>query len=332
MDPLSQAVTGAALAGCFSRKATMRPALLVGALAGMAPDLDVLIRSNSDPLLMLEYHRHFTHSLAFSPIGGLICALFFYLFPWVRNRLSLGQTILFSILGLFTHGLLDACTGYGTHLLWPFSHARESWNIIGIIDPLYTLPALLLLGVAAWKRAHALSTLALLWMLAYLGLGAWQHDRAETAISHWLTRENIQYSRLTVRPTIGNLWLWRVIYKDDAANRWQTHAIYMPYWRTATDSAAILRGQSVDIYEDSELQHFPSDSAAGHDLRRFHFFSAGYLSRHTQPDGRTQIGDVRYSMLPHTTAPLWAVTEPSSPDEHVEFLRLLRGEGVEPIY
>src|SRR5690606_29471703 len=46
----------------------------LGALGGMAPDLDVIIRSASDPLLALEYHRHFTHSLAFIPIGGLLVA------------------------------------------------------------------------------------------------------------------------------------------------------------------------------------------------------------------------------------------------------------------
>ncbi len=38
------------------------------------PDMDVLIRSASDPLLAIEYHRHFTHALAFIPVGGLIAA------------------------------------------------------------------------------------------------------------------------------------------------------------------------------------------------------------------------------------------------------------------
>ena len=47
-------------------------AALVGAVAGMTADLDVLIRSSADPLLNLEYHRHFSHSLLFVPLGALL--------------------------------------------------------------------------------------------------------------------------------------------------------------------------------------------------------------------------------------------------------------------
>ena len=70
MDPLSQAAIGAAAAQSASATKTVRHALWIGAAAGMAPDLDVLIQSSTDPLLALEYHRQFTHSLLFVPIGG----------------------------------------------------------------------------------------------------------------------------------------------------------------------------------------------------------------------------------------------------------------------
>ena len=77
MDPLSQAAIGAAAAQSFSRKADLFRVGVVGALAGMAPDLDVLIRSSTDPLLQLEYHRQFTHSLIFIPFGAALCAAAF---------------------------------------------------------------------------------------------------------------------------------------------------------------------------------------------------------------------------------------------------------------
>ena len=92
----------------------------------MAPDLDVLIRSSHDPLLFLEYHRQFTHSLFFIPVGALICALAFY--PVTRRALSFRETWILSALGYATHGLLDACTTYGTLLLWPFSQERFAWH------------------------------------------------------------------------------------------------------------------------------------------------------------------------------------------------------------
>lgn len=97
---------------------------LLGLLCGLAPDLDVLISSSTDPLLPLEYHRQFTHSLIFIPVGGLICALVLYLLFARHRSLSFGATYLYCTLGYATHALLDSCTTYGTLLLWPFSDMR----------------------------------------------------------------------------------------------------------------------------------------------------------------------------------------------------------------
>ena len=132
MDPLSQAAIGAAASQSGSNASTVRHAIWIGALAGMAPDLDVLIQSNTDPLLALEYHRQFTHSLFFVPVGALICACVFY--PLVRQRLTFRSVWFFAALGYGTHGLLDACPTYGTQLLWPLTDARVAWHNISVID------------------------------------------------------------------------------------------------------------------------------------------------------------------------------------------------------
>ena len=108
MDPLSQAVLGASLPVALTRKSEAKTALICGALAGMLPDLDVFIASKADPLLALEFHRQFTHSLLFIPLGGLIAALCFKYI--LRMKLSLTRIYWYSLLGYATHGLLDACT------------------------------------------------------------------------------------------------------------------------------------------------------------------------------------------------------------------------------
>ena len=51
MDPISQASFGASLSMSASDKSKLTQALIIGALSGMAPDLDVFINSNEDPLL-----------------------------------------------------------------------------------------------------------------------------------------------------------------------------------------------------------------------------------------------------------------------------------------
>ena len=79
MDPISQAGLGASLSQSFARdKSKQAYALLIGALSGMAPDLDMFISSAKDPLLFLEYHRQFTHSLIFIPCGALLCTMVQY--------------------------------------------------------------------------------------------------------------------------------------------------------------------------------------------------------------------------------------------------------------
>ena len=105
MDPLSQGALGAAAAQAVARPEHARWAGLLGGLAGMAPDLDVLVRSKSDPLLFLEYHRQFSHAFAFIPVGALLCAVL--LFPLARRRLSFGRTVGFCLVGHATHGVLD---------------------------------------------------------------------------------------------------------------------------------------------------------------------------------------------------------------------------------
>ncbi|HMB72519.1 MAG TPA: metal-dependent hydrolase, partial [Gammaproteobacteria bacterium] len=133
MDPISQGALGAACGQCTARRSRVVPATIAGCISGMAADADVVIRSASDPLLFLEFHRHFTHSLAFIPAGAIVCAAALHWF--LRNRLTFRQTFLACLAGYASHGLLDACTAYGTLLLWPFSNARIAWNTVSVIDP-----------------------------------------------------------------------------------------------------------------------------------------------------------------------------------------------------
>jgi len=151
----------------------------IGFLAGLAPDLDVLIRSSTDPILFLEYHRQFSHSLFFIPFGALIISLL--IFPLFKKSMSLKKVYLASFLGYATHGLLDACTSYGTLLFWPFSNERITWNNISIVDPLFTIPALIILGIAIKTRKRIFSFFAIGWVAFLSILGFIQYERALSA-------------------------------------------------------------------------------------------------------------------------------------------------------
>ena len=184
MDPITQGALGAALPQSLTakwsghRKYQYALAGFLGMLGGIAADLDVLIYSDTDPLLFLTYHRQFTHSLIFIPIGGLIVASMLHWILTRRWRLKFWQTVILCSLGYATHALLDAATSYGTMLLWPFVETRYSWSIISIIDPLFTVPLLSLVILAGVRNDPRFARIGLVWALFYLGLGWWQHQGA----------------------------------------------------------------------------------------------------------------------------------------------------------
>ena len=166
MDPLSQGTVGAAFAQSAANKNNILKIGVIGFLAGLAPDLDILIQSSTDPILFLEYHRQFTHSLFFIPFGSLIVAL--VLFPLVKSSMSIKTVYFASLLGYATHGLLDACTSYGTQLFWPFSNERVTWNNISIVDPLFTIPVLILIGIAIKTKKKIFSFFVIGFGIYYL--------------------------------------------------------------------------------------------------------------------------------------------------------------------
>ena len=104
MDPISQGTVGVAFAQSSASKNNILKISLIGLIAGFAPDADVVIKSSTDPILFLEYHRQFSHSLFFIPFGALIVAILF--FPFFKSSLNFKQIYLASFLGYLTHGIL----------------------------------------------------------------------------------------------------------------------------------------------------------------------------------------------------------------------------------
>jgi inner membrane protein len=287
MDPLTQGALGAALAQAVLGERLGRRTWWLGALGGMAPDLDVLIRSGDAPLLELEYHRHFTHSLAFIPIGGLLVALPFVLLQ--RGAAAANQRMLIiaaTTIGWATHGLLDATTSYGTMLWWPFSHVRVALNWISVIDPIYTLALIVGVIVAARRsdrlpmhdlaRRRAIRRPALLgfaFASLYMLLGVVQHARAGTAQAELAARRGHAVARGRVDPLLGNDLLWRSTYLD---TKQILHAdvIVVPWW----SSVRVHEGESIEGIVIPTAWPAPADaSPRQHDLALFAWFADDLL-------------------------------------------------------
>ena len=309
MDLLTQGVLGAALAQSGSKQTETRLACGIGFGAGLLADADALIRSANDSLLTIEYHRHFTHSIFFIPFGALIAALI--LWPLLRNRISFKRLYVFSLLGYSFSGFIDACTSYGTHLFWPISDERISFNLISIVDPIFTLPLLLAVILAyRWRKAK-LAQFGLLFCALYLVVGYVQKERANSVIQQVATQRGHTPTQHLVKPTFANILLWRSVYESDGR-------LYVDGVRMGGDGK-VYAGTSILKYDiERDNPNLDKASVLYRDMQRFSFFSQGYIAKH--PERENVVADIRYSNQPDGLLPLWMIEfDPMQPQKHAEF-------------
>ncbi|MEM1402459.1 MAG: metal-dependent hydrolase [Pseudomonadota bacterium] len=318
MDPITQGALGASMPQSVARPQRMGLAMLCGVLGGMAPDLDVLVSSSADPLLFLEYHRQFTHSLVFIPFGALLVAsALWFVFGRARSW-PFGQIYVYCFLGYATHGLLDACTTYGTLLLWPFSDARIAWNNISIVDPLFTVPLLVGVILARWRRSPWPARLALAWGVTYLGLGAVGRDMAAEEGLRVAHSRGHSPEFVDAKPSFANLVLWKTIYRE--GGRYFVDAIRIG------SEPVVFEGESVAALDLSrDFPWLDRQSLQGRDVERFRWFSAGYLA--ADPEMPDRIIDLRYSLLPNEIKPLWGIQlfRAQQNSRHVDYVTMRSG-------
>ena len=298
MDPLSQGVIAAVAAQQFAKKKFIVIATIIGFISGLAPDVDIFIRSSDDPFLSLEYHRQFTHSLLFIPIGSFICSSFFYFIFLRKKDISFKDTYLYSTLGYATHGLLDACTTYGTQLLWPFSNERIAWNLISIIDPLFTLPLVILVLLMLMKKNKFYAHISLLWVFIYISLGIVQKERAEDTARAIAKSRNHDVIDVTVKPSFANLVVWKTIYSTKST--YYVDAVSLKY------NTEIFKGKKINkLNVSNSFPWLSIKSQQARDIQKFSWFSNGYIA--LSPYYENRIIDIRYSMLPNDIKALWGI-------------------------
>lgn len=194
---------------------------------------------------------------------------------------------------IVTHPLLDTCTTYGTQLFQPFHNYRAAIDNISVVDPLYTVPFLICLLLAASRRRGSKWRLR----LNYLGLGLssaymlftfYNKYRVNEIFEQSLQREGIAYHRMAVSPSILNNILWQGLAEGDTA---YYHGMYSLLDREprVLSFAVIPKGHDL-------LQPYEGDRVAG----ILKWFSNGYYSVLTLPDGTLQFNDLRFGALGET--------------------------------
>jgi membrane-bound metal-dependent hydrolase YbcI (DUF457 family) len=189
MDTITHGIAGALIGKAifrgedlFTSKPMNRARIITWSLmlGAIFPDSDILRDWFShNQMLILTWHRSFTHSLVCMPIFALLLAAITRWFArWRKWDAPSFATLtgLYAI-GILSHIFLDVVTSFGTMIWSPLEWSRPAWDLIFIID--FTFTALILCPqILAWvyRQAEGLKNRAILtWAvlaLASLGVAA----------------------------------------------------------------------------------------------------------------------------------------------------------------
>jgi inner membrane protein len=220
MDNVTHSLVGLMLARASA--AGDRRATATGMIAANIPDIDAFSLF-AGGVTYLQYHRAYTHSLAFAPLMALIPPL---LFLW-KQKFSI-RTYLLSLSGVLSHLLLDWTNVYGIRLLLPFSSRWLRLDVTDIVDPWILLLLLLAVAAPALSRLvgaeisgrpaeapkRAWACIALVGLLAFEGGRYTFHERALGVMSAHLFNGAIA-RRLTALPSRFNPLQWRGVAEGD---------------------------------------------------------------------------------------------------------------------
>ena len=289
MDSLTQIVLGAAVGtAVLGPRIGPRKAAVLGGLLGTLPDLDVLYPFD-DPIDSFTLHRGATHSFfvqaAVTPLFG---EALMRLFERLRDRRWRCYLAVFLV--FVTHAAIDALTIYGTRVFWPFLPEAVGTGSIFIVDPLYTLPLLLItawaLCLSAWtQRFRRALTAALVISTAYLGWGLVAQQVVEQRAARLLAEAGLQPERLRATATPFNTLFWKVI----ALNGDHYLNLYLPVFGGDEKVTAYVHPRGLSLI---------TCNRENENLQRLAAFNGGYL-RADLEDGQIVISDLRMGLTPN---------------------------------
>ncbi len=188
---------------------------------------------------------------------------------------------------IFTHPLLDAFTAYGTQLFVPFSDYRVAFNVVAIVDPIYTFPFLAAVTLAATmardsRLRRRVNIAGLVWSTGYLMLCSFNKLHIDKVFADSFAARGIETNRFTTSPTIFNNLLWSGTAESDSTYYLGTYSLL--------DSEPLIQE-----FETLPRQQTVSDAAPDdHAMRILRWFTNGYYYVIPLANGTYQFNDLRY--------------------------------------
>jgi inner membrane protein len=218
MDSLTHLAAGACIGEVFLGRQLGQRALLWGAVAQSAPDIDALSVLWTGPAEHLLAHRGFTHSFLFAAMIVPLFALAAH--RWHRpHDIPFRRFLWFFGVAVLGHTLLDGLNAYGTGWFEPFSHARIALNVLFVADPFFAVGVAVATVALVVMRRHNThrrrwAWAGLVWTVLYTGHCAYNRMTVDREVRRLLAQQQVRYSRVFITPTVMNAWLWYVVAED----------------------------------------------------------------------------------------------------------------------
>lgn len=293
MDSITHLFLGGAIGAAIAPAGQRRAAILAGAALNTVPDLDVLLLPlfTDDPVTLMTWHRSFLHSIFLLPLIG-------WLVWWVcrvrGKRVNSAPLRWFWLIQacLLSHPLMDACTVYGTSLLWPLQKPPAMWSLFFIIEPVFAL--WLLLGcVIAWcipkkpwgQRGAMLGVLLAAAVIGVAGMSKWKVDREA---DRTLASMGLAHAPRFSTPMPFTTLLWRVVA--------MTPTGYVDAERSVFDRGPmVFRGHPSNVQALERVKAIGIPAAT-----RLDWFNHGFMRAQVQ-DGHLVLSDLRMGLDPDYT-------------------------------
>lgn len=185
MDTVTHGLTGWLIGRALRTERGRKTATAAAMVGSVLPDADNVasLLGNNQYLLI---HRGFSHAFAGVAITSLLVALLFYRFGKWKD---LKKLYLLVLLGQVSHIFLDLLNSYGTQIFQPFSDARVSFDLLFVVDLVFT--GIIVAGLAFSRRRPGPARAAIAVLVAYVGFATVLHLRVESAVRSAAERHGV---------------------------------------------------------------------------------------------------------------------------------------------
>jgi len=199
MDTVTHGLTGWLISRAIPSDSGRREATAAVVVGSLLPDADnvtSLLGSES----YLRLHRGLSHGFAGIAVTSLLIALLLYRFGKWKD---LKKLYLLALLGQLSHVALDLLNSYGTQIFQPFSDARVSFDLLFVVDLVFT--GIIVTGLLLSRRRSAPAQAAIMGLCVYVGFATFLHFQAEDAMRTAARQHGVRVVSASALPRLGEV-------------------------------------------------------------------------------------------------------------------------------